>query len=74
MVQAPWWAEGPHELGVFPDDGEDVSGEMGDNIYRLRNMEPWEDGYRRSISTYLLIAVMVVVVLGVLGFWILRRR
>jgi hypothetical protein len=47
---------------------------MGDNVYRLRNMEPWEDGYRSSISTYLLIAVLVVVVLGILGFWILRRR
>ena len=23
-MQAPWWAEGPHQLGVYPDDGEDV--------------------------------------------------
>jgi hypothetical protein len=73
MVQAPWWAEGPHQLGVNPEDGEDTPEEMGENIYRFRNMQPWEDGYRSSINIYLLIAILVVIAFAAMAFRILRR-
>ncbi|MBU7004011.1 MAG: hypothetical protein HXS50_00495 [Theionarchaea archaeon] len=73
IVKAPWWAEGPHELWIDPEDGEDAAGEMGENIYRLRNMEPWEDGYRGSANIFIVVAILVVVALGILGFWSLRR-
>ena len=72
---APFWAEGPIELGVDPEDGIDVPGEMGENTYRFRDMEPWEEGAKKGASIgYALLTLILVVAIGsILGLRMIRQ-
>jgi hypothetical protein len=73
---APFWAEGPIELWVDPEDGEDVPEEMGENTYRFRDMEPWEEGECEDpgLVYYLTPVAAIGIVAVVLGHTLVTRN